>query len=137
MTIAADPADAAAPPRRRPRLAVNPIAYWLRNGRFDRSAAVLEEAFVDFQTLGYTAVKADVPEGMTAVAYLEWIGRYGLAPSVSLFNSVLDETIDMAVERERAKVFGALQASLGLDRVMASSMLIPARMAAPGIGAAT
>ena len=76
-------------PRRTPRLAVNPIAYWLRDGKIDRSRPVLEEAFRHFQQLGYKAVKADLPAEMTTDEYLTWIGSYGLAPSVSLFNSAL------------------------------------------------
>ncbi len=120
---------------RTPRLAVNPISYWMRGGRIDRSRGVLEEAFADFQKLGYRAVKADVPTDMTSDDYLAWIGSYGLAPSVSLFSSSLDETVDMVSELDRAKSFAAQQAPLGLDRAMVSSMMIRARMAAPGIGA--
>lgn len=121
--------------RRTPRLAVNPIAYWMRDGKIDRSRPVLEEAFGHFQQLGYAAVKADVPADMTSKEYLEWIGSFGLAPSISLFSSPLDETVDMAAELERAKLFAAQQASLGLDRAMASSMMIRARMGTPGVGA--
>ncbi len=121
--------------RRTPRLAVNPIAYWLVNGKVNKSKEVFDTAFRDYQTLGYTAVKADIPEGMTATEYLDWIGSYGLSPSVSLFSSPLDETIDIAVETEKARVFAAAQATLGMDRAMVSSMMIKARMAAPGTGA--
>ena len=121
--------------RRTPRLAVNPISYWLVNGKVDKSKAVFDAAFADFQRIGYTAVKADIPDGMSASEYLDWIGSYGLSPSVSLFSSPLDETIDIGAELERARVFAAAQATLGLDRAMVSSMLIKARMAAPGTGA--
>lgn len=121
--------------RHQPQLAINPIAYWLVDGKVDRSRAVLEVAFKDFQTLGYTAVKADVPADMTESEYLEWIGAFGLAPSISLFSSPLDETIDLDPEIERAKAFARQQRTLGLDRAMVSSMMIPARMQTPGIGA--
>jgi len=121
--------------RRLPGLAVNPIAYWLVNGKIDKSKEVFDAAFHDFQTLGYTAVKADIPDGMPPAEYLEWIGSYGLRPSVSLFSSPLDETVDITAELERARVFAAAQATLGLDRAMVSSMMISARMAAPGTGA--
>lgn len=121
--------------RHTPRLAVNPIAYWLVNGKIDRSRAVLETAFGHFQQLGYTAVKADIVDGMTPQEYLDWIGSFGLSPSVSLFSSPLDQNVDMAAELERAQVFAAGQAALGLDRAMVSSMMIMARMAAPGTGA--
>src|SRR5438128_8982973 len=93
----------------RSRLAANPIPYWSRGGRMDKSPAVFEEAFRDFAAIGFTAVKADVPEGMTAAAYADWIGGYGLAPSLSLFSSPFDETIDIVEEMERAKRFAADQ----------------------------
>ena len=76
-----------------------------------------------------------VPEGMTAGAYLDWLNGYGLAPSVSLFNSAFDETVDIAAETERAKRFAATQVELGLDRTMVSSVAVPARMERPAVGA--
>jgi inosose dehydratase len=119
-------------PRHLPQLAANPIAYWVRDGK---SREVFEEAFADLAEIGFTAVKADVPEGMTAEQYAEWIGSFGLSASVSLFSSPFDETIDIADEIERAKRFAADQVALGMDRTMVSSMAIPARMAEPAVGA--
>ena len=75
------------------RIAANPIPYWSTAGK---TREVFEEAFRDFQEIGFTAVKADVPDGMTAPEYADWIAGYGLAPSLSLFNSPFDETVDMA-----------------------------------------
>lgn len=121
--------------RRSPQLAANPIPYWLRNSHVDKSTAVFEEAFADFATIGFTAVKADVPEGMTPEEYARWIGGFGLSPSLSLFSSPFDETIDIADEMERAKRFAADQVALGLDRTMVSSMAVPARMEEPAVGA--
>ena len=106
-------------------MAANPIPYWSRDGRIDKSRAVFDEAFADFAQIGFTAVKADVPDGMNAADYLDWIGSYGLAPSLSLFSSPFDETVDITEEVERAKEFAATQAELGLDRTMISSMAIP------------
>lgn len=123
------------PSRPRPRIAANPIPYWARDGRVDKSPAVFDQAFRDFAEIGFTAVKADVPEGMTAGAYAAWIDGYGLAPALSLFSSPFDETIDIVEEMERAKRFAADQVELGLDRTMVSSMSVPARMAEPGVGA--
>ena len=117
------------------RLAVNPIPYWSRGGRIDKSPAVFDEAFADFAEIGFTAVNADVPDGMNAADYLDWIGSYGLTPALSLFNSPFDETIDITEEVERAKKFAATQVELGLDRTMISSMAIPGRMARPAVGA--
>jgi inosose dehydratase len=114
------------------RVAANPIPYWKDAGK---TRAVFDRAFRDFQEIGFTAVKADVPDGMSPAGYAEWIAGYGLAPSLSLFNSPFDETVDMAAEVERAKRFAAGQVALGLDRTMISSMSLPARLAAPGVGA--
>ena len=121
--------------RRTPRVAANPIPYWVRDGKVDKSKEVFDQAFADFAAIGFTAVKADVPEGMTAADYASWIAGYGLAPSLSLFSSPFDETIDLVEEIERAKRFAADQVELGLDRTMVSSMAVPARMAEPAVGA--
>jgi hypothetical protein len=51
---------------RTPRVAANPIPYWSARGK---TREVFEEAFADFQRIGFTAVKADIPEGMTADEY--------------------------------------------------------------------
>ena len=115
-----------------PRIAANPIPYWAKAGK---TREVFERAFADFQRIGFTAVKADIPEGMTADEYRDWIAGYGLAPSLSLFSSPLDETVDMDDVLESARRFGAAQASLGLDRTMLSSMAVPARMETPAVGA--
>jgi inosose dehydratase len=114
------------------RIAANPIPYWNRAGK---TREVFDEAFHDFQDIGFTAVKADVPDGMTPTAYADWIAGYGLSPSLSLFNSPFDETVDMTEEAEKAKRFAATQTALGLDRTMISSMALPARIAEPAVGA--
>jgi inosose dehydratase len=114
------------------RIAANPIPYWAAAGK---TREVFEQAFRDFQQIGFTAVKADVPDGMTAAEYADWISGYGLAPSLSLFSSPFDETVDMDAEVERAKRFAADQVALGLDRTMISSMEVPARRAHPAVGA--
>jgi len=121
--------------RRTPRIAANPIPYSNRGGRMDKSQAVFDLAFTDFAAIGIKAVKADVPEGMTAAEYRAWIDGYGLEPSLSLFNSPFDETVDIADEVERAKRFAADQIALGLDRTMVSSVFVAARMEQPAVGA--
>src|SRR5688500_7106661 len=119
-----------------PKVAANPIPYWVRDGKVDKSKEVFDQASADFAAIGFTAVKADVPEGMSAADYASWIAGYGLAPSLSLFSSPFDETIDIAEEIERAKRFAADQVELGLDRTMISSMAVPARMIEPAVGPA-
>jgi inosose dehydratase len=127
--------EAASASHKTPRVAANPIPYWARDGKVDKSKEVFDQAFADFTDIGFTAVKADVPQGMTAAEYASWIAGYGLAPALSLFSSAFDETIDIVDEVERAKRFAAVQVELGLDRTMISSMAVPARMAEPAVGA--
>ncbi len=115
-----------------PRVAANPIPYWSKAGK---TREVFDRAFADYQEIGFTAVKADVPEGMTSSDYLSWIEGYGLSPSLSLFSSPFDGTIRIDEEIERAKSFAATQVELGLDRTMISSMSLPARLAKPAVGA--
>ena len=114
------------------RLAANPIPYWASAGK---TRDVFDQAFGDFAAIGYTAVKADVPDNMSAAEYRDWIGGYGLTPALSLFSSPFDETVDIVDEIERARQFAATQVELGLDRTMISSMAIPARMDQPAVGA--
>ncbi|HEX5199816.1 MAG TPA: sugar phosphate isomerase/epimerase [Actinoplanes sp.] len=114
------------------QLAANPIPYWASAGK---TREVFAQAFADFQEIGFAAVKADIPDDMTAAEYRDWIAGYGLAPSLSLFNSPFDETVELAAEIERAKLFAAGQVELGLDRTMISSMARPERLARPAAGA--
>ena len=116
-----------------PRIAANPLPYWSRGA--GKSKEVFAQAFADFAEIGYAAVKADIPDGMTPDDYRTWVGSFGLAPSVSLFNSAFDETVDISDEVERAKAFAAAQLALGLDRTMISSVWVDARMRRPAVGA--
>lgn len=114
------------------RIAANPIPYWSQAGK---TREVFERAFTDLRAIGFTAVKADPPAGMAAAEYAGWIAGFGLSPSLGLFSSPLDETVDMADVLEEAREFAAVQAELGLDRTMLSSMALPARMRNPAVGA--
>ncbi len=115
-----------------PRIGVNPLPYWSRGGK---STEVFASAFADFAAIGYTAVKADVPDGMSTGDYLDMLESYGLSPAVSLFSSAFDETVDISDEVERAKAFAAIQLELGLDRTMVSSLWVEARRRRPAVGA--
>ena len=120
---------------RHPRLAADPRPYWFRDGQVDRSRRVFAEALTDLASIGFTAVPADLPDGMSTEQYAGWLAGYGLAPTLTVFESALDETIDITDEMERAKRFAFDQLSLGVDRGLISSGAVLARLAAPGMGA--
>ncbi|SDO87995.1 inosose dehydratase [Nakamurella panacisegetis] len=119
-----------------PRLAVNPIAYWLIDGTPDRSTANLGRAFAELADIGYRAVKADVPSDMNPADYLPWLEGFGLAPAVSLFNGSFDDPARHAEVAEAAGRFAAVQAGLGQSVCMISTIEPPGspRMLRPAVG---
>ena len=52
------------------RIAANPIPYWSRGGRIDKSPAVFDEAFADFAHIGFTA-ECRLPVRVARISY-EW-----------------------------------------------------------------
>src|SRR5215207_9134300 len=122
--------------RDRPRLAVNPIAYWLAGGVPDRTTRTLGPAFTELAEIGYTAVKADVPDDMDAEDYLPWLGSFGLEPALSLYNGSFDDRDTHRQQAEAARVFAARQASFG-QRFCMISTFGPAgspRLVHPAVG---
>jgi inosose dehydratase len=120
----------------RPRLAVNPIAYWLAGGTPDRTTRTLGPAFTELAEIGYTAVKADVPDDMRAEDYLPWLGSFGLEPALSLYSGSFDDRETHGRQAEAARVFAARQASFGLSLCMISTVEPrgTSRMQHPAVG---
>ncbi len=120
----------------RPRLAVNPIAYWLAGGVPDRTTRTLGPAFTELAEIGYTAVKADVPDDMAAEDYLPWLASFGLEPALSLYNGSFDDRDTHQQQAEAARVFAARQASFGQRFCMISTFgpTGSPRLAHPAVG---
>ncbi len=120
----------------RPRLAVNPIGYWLAGGSPDRTTRTLGPAFIELAEIGYKAVKADVPDDMQADDYLPWLASFGLEPALSLFNGTFDDRATHGAQAEAARVFAARQATFGLRHCMISTVEPrgTGRMAHPAVG---
>jgi len=119
-----------------PRLAVNPIAYWLAGGRPDRTTRTLGPAFTELAEIGYTAVKADVPDDMAADDYLPWLASFGLEPALSLYSGDFTDPDTHEDQAEAARVFAARQASFGQRYCMISTFGPhgTARTDHPGVG---
>lgn len=119
------------------RVAANPIPYWLKGTVSVEGAKTkenLDPAFADIAEIGFSAVKADVPAGMTTDEYLDWVGGYGLAPAVSLFNSTFDRSVPVKDDIEAAKAFCEQQLRLGLDVTMLCPIFVPERLSTPALG---
>jgi inosose dehydratase len=104
-----------------PRLAVNPIAYWLAGGTPDRTTRTLGPAFTELAEIGYTAVKADVPDDMAADDYLPWLASFGLKPALSLYSGAFADRDTHKEQAEAARLFAARQASFGQQYCMIST----------------
>ena len=119
-----------------PRLAVNPIAYWLAGGTPDRSTRTLGPAFTELAEIGYTAVKADVPDDMDADDYLPWLASFGLEPALSLYSGDFTDPDTHEDQAEAARVFAARQAFFGQRYCMISTFGPhgTARTDHPGVG---
>lgn len=117
-----------------PRLAVNPIAYWLAGGVPDRTTRTLGPAFTELAAIGYTAVKADVPDDMEAADYLPWLASFGLEPALSLYSGAFDDQEAHGQQAEAARVFAARQASFGQRHCMISTFGAAPRMQHPAVG---
>jgi inosose dehydratase len=120
----------------RPRLAVNPIAYWLAGGTPDRTVATLGAAFTELAAIGYTAVKADVPDDLPAEDYLSWLASFGLEPALSLYSGTFDDPAAHGAQAEAARVFAARQATFGRRHCMISTVEPrgTSRMEHPAVG---
>ena len=117
-----------------PRLAVNPIAYWLAGGVPDRTTRTLGPAFTELASIGYTAVKADVPDDMDAADYLPWLASFGLEPALSLYSGAFADRETHAQQAEAARVFAARQASFGQRYCMISTFGSDPRTQRPAVG---
>ena len=108
-----------------PRLAVNPIAYWLAGGIPDRTTRTLGPAFIELAEIGYTAVKADVPDDMAADDYLPWLASFGLEPALSLYSGSFADRDSHEQQADAARRFAAQQASFGQRFCMISTVEPP------------
>ena len=117
-----------------PRLAVNPIAYWLAGGVPDRTTRTLGPAFTELAGIGYTAVKADVPDDMDAADYLPWLATFGLEPALSLHSGAFADRETHREQAEAARVFAARQASFGQRFCMISTFGAEPRTQHPAVG---
>ncbi len=108
-----------------PRLAVNPIAYWLAGGTPDRTTRTLGPAFAELAEIGYRAVKADVPDDMVAEDYLPWLASFGLEPALSLYSGSFADRGLHGRQAEAAGAHAARQAAFGQRFCMISTVEPP------------
>jgi inosose dehydratase len=116
-------------------VSLNPLPWILDSGTgFHLDRESLEPAFEAASSLGFRAVQADVPSGMTVAEYQEFLKPYGLGSGPGYFGA----DFHLADEHERiaeaAAAHARVQRELGLSEVFIAGNLVPERIASPAIG---
>ncbi|MET7339598.1 sugar phosphate isomerase/epimerase [Nonomuraea sp. NPDC005650] len=117
-------------------IGINPLPWLLGPSGLTLDVPTLRTAFAEIAEAGFTAVQADVPEGMSATAYLALLDEYGLAPAPGYFQGTYESPEAMPGLLEHARRHAGTQAALGMTEVFIASALTPERLAAPATGAA-
>ena len=118
------------------KIGINPLPWVMDSDfNFHLDTPTLSTAFEELKAAGFTAVQADVPEGMDAAAYGAFLDKFGLRPAPGYFGGFFDKSDDLAKTIEAAKQHAAKQAQLGLTEVMIAQHLSPQRIARPAVGA--
>jgi inosose dehydratase len=116
------------------RLAINPLPWVLGPHGFDLSLQTLTPALRELSAVGFDAVHADIPQGMTVDSYVDFIGGFGFRPAPGYFGGSFESREARAETIESARVHAATQAALGLSEVFIASNLSGERIARPAIG---
>ena len=118
------------------KIAVNPLPWVLGPDGFDLSPATVTAAVAGIAGAGFTAMPADVPDGMSVAEYRILLSDHGVRPAPGYFAGDFDAPADALPGLiDAARRHASVQAELGLTEVFLASHLNPARIGAPAIGA--
>ncbi|MEV0382718.1 sugar phosphate isomerase/epimerase [Nonomuraea sp. NPDC050643] len=117
-------------------IGINPLPWLFGPSGFTLEVAALRTAFAEVAETGFTAVQADLPEGLTPAGYRALLREYGLAPAPGYFHGAYDDSEAMPALLERARRHAGAQAELGMTEVFIASALAAERLATPAVGAA-
>jgi inosose dehydratase len=118
------------------QVAVNPLPWVLTSAGFDLSRTTVQAAVAGIADAGFTAMHADVPEGMSPTEYRSLLAVHGVQPAPGYFGAFFDcSPDDVTALLDAAKRHAAIQAELGLTEVFVASHLSPARISRPAVGA--
>ena len=119
------------------KVAVNPLPWVIgEDMSWNMNEAVVRSALADLQPVGFTALHAEVPAGMSSAGYRELLAEFGFVPAPGYFGADFDAVQDRPELLENARRAAAQQAELGLSEIFIASNLSPERRAAPAVGAA-
>jgi inosose dehydratase len=118
------------------KVAVNPLPWVLGPDGFDLSPTTVRAAVAGIADAGFTAIHADVPDGMAVAEYRALLSDHGIRSAPGYFGAHFDRPADeLGPLTEEAKRHAAVQLDLGLTEVFLASHLNPGRTARPAVGA--
>jgi inosose dehydratase len=119
------------------KIAVNPLPWVLGPDGFELSPKTVTAAVAGIADAGFTAMHADVPDGMSVAEYRTLLSDHGVRPAPGYFAGNFDApAAELPGLIEAAKRHAGVQAELGLSEVFLASHLNPDRIGAPAVGAA-
>jgi inosose dehydratase len=117
------------------KVAVNPLPWVLTPNGFELSRSTVTAAVTGIAKAGFTAMHADVPEGMDVTQYRDLLSDHGVRPAPGYFSGDFTTSADgVPALVEAARRHAGIQAELGLAEVFLASHLSPARVGTPAIG---
>jgi inosose dehydratase len=116
------------------KVAVNPLPWVLTESGWSLTRDVLIEALADLREVGFTALHADVPEGMRVEEYRRVLADYGFEPAPGYFSADFSAAEGMPQVLELARRAAQAQAQLGLSQIFIASEIAAPRWERPAVG---
>src|SRR6478752_7568139 len=116
------------------KVAVNPLPWVLTESGWSLTRDVLIEALTDLREVGFTALHADVPEGMRVEEYRRVLADYGFEPAPGYFSADFSAAEGMPQVLELARRAAQAQAQLGLSQIFIASEIAAPRWERPAVG---
>ncbi|MGW3418217.1 sugar phosphate isomerase/epimerase family protein [Streptomyces phaeochromogenes] len=113
----------------RTRIGINPLPWYLTADGIRFGRELLPGVYQEVKEVGFDAVQADVPEGMSAREFRALLSAHGLDPAPGYFSAGFEEPV-----AEQARRHAAQQAELGLTEVFVAPAFTPERRAHPAMG---
>jgi inosose dehydratase len=119
------------------RIGINPFPWFgAAPDSWDLTPERLQVAVNAVADVGFTAIQADIPDGMAPSDYKAALARRGVNPAPSYWGVPFDSDSDAIPGiRDEAKRRAAQQTEIGVDGMVLADELYPPRMSRPSVGA--
>ena len=117
------------------KVAVNPLPWILGPDTWDMSPATVTAAVAGITRAGFTAMHAEVPDGMSLADYRALLSDHGVRPAPGYFAGEFDVAAsELPALIDRASRRAGQQAELGLTEMFMASQLYQERIEIPAVG---